>query len=306
MSTWARTGPIAVEVDGTAEGLRVVDYSCMEALRIGAELILAAPYHAHAAHSPMQPGQLPKPPAELADASLRAAVAHIRHRYGYGLQLNAVSQEGSRLRVLPRIARHARMLIVGRTRARGPQRLLAAQGNLFLAGRTGCPVIVVPLSWRPSAADRKVAVGIDGTPLSSEALEFAFREAADREGDLIVLHAGAGSPDEDDGHSWISRADHTMSEALAPWTSEFPDVRVTKYLTGRDAVSALIHESQEVGLVVVGAHAGPLPIADPVARRSVAAMTCPVAIVPHHPTVAERERLHATPVRRGEIVVPTY
>ena len=31
-------------------------------------------------------------------------------------------------------------------------------------------------------------------------------------------------------------------------------------------------------------------VADPVARRSVAAMSCPVAIVPHHPTVAERER----------------
>ncbi|TCO20322.1 universal stress protein family protein [Kribbella steppae] len=306
MSTWARTGPIAVEVDGTAEGLRIVDYACMEALRIGAELILAAPYHAHAAHSPMQPGQLPEPPAELADASLRAAVAHIRHRYGYGLQLNAVSQEGSRQRVLPTIARHARMLIVGRTRARGPQRLLAAQGNLFLAGRTGCPVVVVPLSWRPSAADRKVAVGIDGTPLSAEALEFAFREAADREGDLIVLHAGEDKVREDAGHSWITRADHAMSEALAPWASEFPEVRVTRFLTGRDAVAALVHESREVGLIVVGAHAGPLAIADPVARRSVAAMTCPVAIVPHHPTVAERERLLAKPVLRGELVVPTY
>jgi nucleotide-binding universal stress UspA family protein len=206
--------------------------------------------------------------------------------------------------VLPKIAQHARMLIVGRTRARGPQRLLAAQRNLFLAGRTGCPVVVVPLSWRPSAADRKVAVGIDGTPLSAEALEFAFREAADREGDLIVLHAGEGTVDEDD--SWISRADHTLSEALAPWTSEFPEIRVTRFLTGRDAVSALVHESQEVGLIVVGSHAGPLAIADPVARRSVAAMTCPVAIVPHHPTVAERERLLTKPVLRGEIVVPTY
>jgi nucleotide-binding universal stress UspA family protein len=306
MSIWARTGPIAVEVDGTAEGMRVVDYACMEALRIGAELILAAPYHAHAAYSPMQPGQLPEPPAELADSSLREAVAHIRHRYGYGLQLNAVSHEGSRLRVLPRIARHARMLIVGRTRVRGPQRLLAAQSNLFVAGRAGCPVVVVPLSWRPSAADRKVAVGIDGTPLSAEALEFAYREAADREGDLIVLHAGQSKVRADDDHSWISRADHTLSEALAPWSREFPEVRVTRYITGRDAASALIHESHEVGLIVVGAHAGPLPIADPVARRSVAAMTCPVAIVPHHPTAAERERLSTKPVLRGEIVVPTY
>ncbi len=207
--------------------------------------------------SPATPGkqhdEQPKSPAELADDSLREAVAHIRHRYGYGLQLNAVSKEGSRFRILPAVARHARMLVVGRSRGRGPHRLVAAQGNLFLAGRTGCPVVVVPVSWKPSAVDRKVAVGIDGTPLSAEALEFAFRAASEREGDLIVLH-----------------------------------------------------ESQEVGLIVIGSHAGPLPVADPVARRSVAAMTCPVAIVPHHLTAPERELILTRRVARADFAVPTY
>ncbi len=307
MNTWARTGPVAVEVDGSAEGIRVVDYACMQALRSGAELILIAPYGAHAVSSPATPGkqhdEQPKSPAELADDSLREAVAHIRHRYGYGLQLNAVSKEGSRFRILPAVARHARMLVVGRSRGRGPHRLVAAQGNLFLAGRTGCPVVVVPVSWKPSAVDRKVAVGIDGTPLSAEALEFAFRAAFEREGDLIVLHAGdRGSGDE----SWISRADRTLSEMLAVWTSEFPEVRVTRFLTGRDAVSALVHESQEVGLIVIGSHAGPLPVADPVARRSVAAMTCPVAIVPHHLTAPERELILTRRVARADFAVPTY
>jgi nucleotide-binding universal stress UspA family protein len=311
MDTWARTGPIAVEVDGTAEGIRVVDYACMQALRSGAELILVAPYGAHAASPPTTPRQQhserhdqhPKSRAELAEDSLREAVAHIRHRYGYGLQLNAVSKEGSRLRILPMIARHARMLVVGRSRSRGPHRLVAAQGNVFLAGRTGCPVVVVPLSWKPSAVDRKIAVGIDGTPLSDEALEFAFRTAAEREGDLIVLHAGDRGSGED---SWISRADHTLSAALAAWTGQFPEVRVTRFLTGRDAVTALVHESREVGLIVVGSHAGPLPIADPVARRSVAAMTCPVAIVPHHLTAPERELLLTRHVAHADFAVPTH
>ena len=58
------------------------------------------------------------------------------------------------------------------------------------------------------------------------------------------------------------------------------------------------------GLVVVGSHAGPLPV-DPVARRSVAAMTCPIAIVPHHVTAIERsEQPHDA--GRAELVVPTY
>ena len=44
MSTWTRTGPVVVEVDGSAENLRIVDYASGEALRSGAELVLVAPY----------------------------------------------------------------------------------------------------------------------------------------------------------------------------------------------------------------------------------------------------------------------
>jgi len=310
MSSWARTGPVVVEVDGTAEGFHVIDYACLEAVRSGAELVLVAPYQAHTSFSPMTTGYQPEPPAELADAALRAAVAHIRHHYGYQLQVTAVSEEGARLKVLPQAARHARLLVVGRTRARGPQRLLAAQGNIHLTARTGCPVIVVPLKWRPSLLDRKVAVGIDGTPLSLEAVEFAFRAAADREGDLTVVHAQHAPRhdpvDADVDSSWVRRGDLTVSETLAGWDEEYPEVKVTRFLTARPVVEALVHEGAQVGLVVLGARAGRLPVGDPVVRRAVAAMVCPVAIVPHHLTAEERERRHRTVEPESNVVVPTY
>jgi nucleotide-binding universal stress UspA family protein len=310
MSTWNRTGPVVVEVDGSAENLRIVNYASAEALRCGAELVLVAPYSAHGSFSPLMPGYPPKASAELANDALRAAVAHLRHRDGDAMELAAIAGEGSRVRVLAHAARNARMLVVGRARSRGPQRLVHTHTNLTLAGRAGCPVVVVPSSWTPCLMDRKVAVGIDGTELSSEALEFAFGAAARREGDLIVVHAGLPAEhawnDEDPGHSWISRADHLLSETLAPWTSEFPNVKVTRFLSSRQPAAALVHESGEVGLVVVGAHTGPFPV-DLVARRSVAAMTCPVAIVPHHLTATEQERLEQLrDTRRGDLVVPTY
>ncbi|HZX04654.1 universal stress protein [Kribbella sp.] len=295
MSDWNRTGPVVVEVDGSAENHRVVDYASAEALRVGAELVLVAPYPAHGSYSPMMPGYAPRSPAERADDAVRAAVAHVRHRDGYATALVAVTEEGSRLRALAHAARKARMLVVGRSRSRGPQRLVHTQTNLTLAARAGCPVVVVPLSWKPGVLDRKVAVGIDGTALSTEALEFAFGVAAGREGDLIVVHAGVPAErpfvDEDPECSWISRADYVLSENLARWTSRFPMVKVTRFLSSRPPAAALVHESAEVGLVVVGAHSGPLLI-DPVARRSMAAMTCPVAIVPHHLTDTERARSH--------------
>lgn len=310
MGIWARTGPVVVEVDDNAEGLHVVDYAALEALRSGAELVLVAPYQAHGSYNPMTPGYQPKPPAEIADAALRQAVAHVRHHYGYELQVTAVSEEGGRLKVLPQTARHARLLVVGRARTRGPHRLVAAQGNITLTARTGCPVIVVPLTWRPGLLDRKVAVGIDGTPLSLEAVEFAFRATADREGELTVVHAQhAPRHDPVDGSvesSWVRRGDLTVSETLAGWADEYPEVKVTRFLTAKPVVEALVREGAQAGLVVLGARAGLLPIGDPIARRAVAAMACPVAIVPHHVTAEDRGR-QARALRPGiDVVVPTY
>jgi hypothetical protein len=78
-----------------------------------------------------------------------------------------------------------------------------------------------------------------------------------------------------------------ISEALARWKSEFGAVRITRFVSSRPVAEALIRESQDVGLVVVGSHLGANPLPDPIARASVAAMTCPVAIVPHHPGPTE-------------------
>jgi nucleotide-binding universal stress UspA family protein len=295
MTSWKRTGPVVVEVDGSADGPRVVDYASREARRAGAELVLVAPYQHYKTYSPMMHVSLP--PSAGADDLLQEAAARVRHQHGADLKVSTLSAEGSRLKVLQRAARDARVLVVGRDRDTGPGRLVSAQGNLALAGRAGCPVVVVPATWRPSFSEGSVVVGIDGTPLSLEAVEFAFRTAADRGGDLTVVHShqvpyrrlAAG-----DG-TWQERAGLTVSETLAGWDEEYPNVQVTRLLTTRPVVATLDREGQHVGLLVVGAHAGPLPIGDPVARRTIAEMTCPVAVVAHHVTPAERDR------RRREI-----
>jgi Universal stress protein family len=71
-------------------------------------------------------------------------------------------------------------------------------------------VIIVLMTWKASAIDRRIAVGIDGTPLSTEAVEFAFRTAADRD-------------QADIEQTWVSRAEVTVAETLAGWTDEYPE-----------------------------------------------------------------------------------
>jgi nucleotide-binding universal stress UspA family protein len=289
----------------------------------------------------MRPLALPQSPSTSAEEALQDAVRQLRHLHGDGLIVGSVSAEGSRLKVLRDAARDARVLVVGRHHDSGTSGLVSAQGNLGLAGRAGCPVIVVPTDWRcpvdrddtvgvvpsgrwsnpgergdgmgavpsgrwPGPVERDVAVGIDGTALSLEAVEFAFRTAADRGGDLTVVHSHQVpyrrlTADID---SWQQRAALTVSETLAGWDEEYPNVKVTRMITTRPVVATLAQESRQVGLVVVGAHAGPLPIGDPNARRIITELACPVAVVAHHVTPAERGR-------RGrelpaEIVVPTY
>jgi hypothetical protein len=81
---------------------------------------------------------------------------------------------------------------------------------------------------------------------------------------------------------------------------------VTRLLTTRPVVATLARESKQVGLVVVGAHAGPLPIGDPVTRRTMIRITCPLAIVAHQVTAAERDLHRRLAAVGAEAVVATY
>ncbi|WP_350275827.1 universal stress protein [Kribbella sp. HUAS MG21] len=296
MNTWTRTGPVVVEVDGSTDGLRIVDYAAREALRAGAELLLVAPYHNYPAYAPMMPLYDPQGAAAGAEEILRQAVEFVRDEYGADLKVSTTAREGSRLRALQTAARDARVLVVAREQDSGPAGIVSAQGNLALAGRASCPVVVVPARGTPAAAGSGVVVGIDGTPLSLEAVEFAFRTAAERGVNLTVVHSHRHPYQRHvaEKGTWQERAGLTVSETLAGWHEEYPQVIVTRLLTTRPVVAALAHESRQAALVVVGAHAGPLPIGDPVTRRTIAELTCPVAVVAHHVTPAERARWRRT------------
>ncbi|MEV5965962.1 universal stress protein [Kribbella sp. NPDC051952] len=271
----AATGPVVVEVDGSAEGLRVIDYACTEAVRDDAELVLLAAHQA----SDVAAGEERQPSAERARESLRVAVAHTRRQIGDALEVTVICESGSRIKVLSAAADGARALVIGRSRHRGPERLIAARSNLLLARRSDCPLIVVPGSWKAAPSQRDVAVGVDGTALSSEAVGYAFGAAGARGGNLVAVHA-APRHSLPDG-LWIRTAESALAEMLGRWSSEYPEVKVTRYLTCRPVVAALLHKSREVSLVVLGAHAGIVPIGDPIARRAMAVVSGPVAIVPH-------------------------
>lgn len=241
MGTARFSGRVVVEVDEVSDGFRVIEYAAHEAMRTDARLELVRPYR--------DPDR-----RDEAVQELRAAVTHVRRKLDGQLSIRTTAREGSRSAVLPEVAGNARVLVIGRHRARGPYRVIASRTDQALAARTACPVAVVPRSWKPSSADRLVVVGVDGTP---EAVDYAFATAARREARLVAVHI-----------------DTEPVEALVGWQAIYPDVRVIRSVSLAPAVEALMYESVEAGLLVIGVRPG-----DPVVRHALAAATCPVVMV---------------------------
>jgi len=302
MDNWNPAGPVVAEVDGSAGGLRAVEFACAESVRTGAPLVLASPYAVATTAITITAGS--EVPPHLASTGLRAAVDTVRRSGGAALPLTLVTGEGPRSKVLPAVARQARLLVLVGSEGRRARRLLAAQAELTLVARVGSPVVVVPTMWDPASDARGVVVGVDGTELSVEALDFAFHAAAARAVPLTVVHA-ATAPHHDPDAA-VRRAERVLAEVLAGRTDEYADVEVRRVATGQPATSAVLSESLAAELLVVGAQTTALAAVNPVVRQLVAESTCPVAVLPHRVTDAERDANRRQVRAPGDLVLPTY
>lgn len=208
---------------------------------------------------------------------------------------------GTPTQVLLRESEHARQLVVGSRGRGGFASLVLGSVSSAVAEHAECPVIIVRPPARPPGEDREgrfadtVVVGVDGSPTSLSAVEFAFQEASFLEARLTVLHASWDPWLESSAAvSLLSHEDRvTMSEeeqvavaeTLAGMGERFPDVKVREITVNRRPAEALIDASIGAKLVVVGARglggfAGML--LGSVSRTVLQHAYCPVAIVRRH------------------------
>ncbi len=186
-----------------------------------------------------------------------------------GIPVETVTVGGPAARVLQEQSRAASLVAIGGRPHEGG--LLNSSVGAHLAAFAHCPVLVVnhgehwltedrrPLDrWPgPPAADRAgpgadpltatpgtapVVVGVDGSPSSWRALEFAYDEARSREVPLVAMHAGHDRP-------------HTTVYAdLAPWLRRHRDIDARFAGTDEPVLEALTSAADTALLLVVGAH----------------------------------------------------
>lgn len=286
------TKPVIVGVDGSQESLLAVEWATMEARRHSAPLrIVSAPDvmpRMHAYHAS---------PAEIAAAlrgiSARAlAVAIARsEEVAPGLPVDTALLSGPPAVAVAESGSDASMLVVGARGAGGFAAMMLGSVSRYVAAWAPCPVVVV--REETMVVHREVAVGVRDPEEATEALAFAFEEAALRGADLVAVHTWY----------WLPTASHDQAAALRPpdpgliaaeagrhlaaalegWHDKYPEVRVRQDVIRGHPARVLASYSARTDLVVLGRHGhpvGPGPGIGSVQHAVLDHAHGPVAVVP--------------------------
>jgi nucleotide-binding universal stress UspA family protein len=259
------TSALVVGVDGSANALTAARWAARLARerKLGLRLVHALP-------------ELP-PPYPRADptfAQIQEAVGARGHRFlaeardvaakvAPGIEAETVLRPERPADALLAERDGARMIVLGTPGLRPLGRVLLGSVSVALAAHAPCPVALV----RTHAGDDEppaegpVVVGVDGTPVSEEAVAVAFEEASWRGARLIAVHCwheaflaavfeeGRWTMDS----SAVEAHEHELlAQRLAGWQEKYPDVVVDRVvLPGRPA-ERLLDLADRAQLLVVG------------------------------------------------------
>jgi nucleotide-binding universal stress UspA family protein len=178
--------------------------------------------------------------------------ARVARRVAPGIELTGVIADGQPAPVLLAESEHAVLVVVGSRSGGGlPGMLVGSVAGLALA-TAGSPVLVVRGRRNP---DGPVVVGVDGSPTSLAAAEFAAEAAALRDTELVAVHAW--SDDDTTELTGYAQDDaelenRVLAEVRAGLTGRHPDLRIRQQVWRGSARGLLRDWSQVAQLVVVG------------------------------------------------------
>lgn len=150
-----------------------------------------------------------------------------------------------------------RLVVVGCRGMGAWDRLTLGSVSSGLVRHAHCPVAVIHKERLALDAHAPILLGIDGSPASESATAMAFEEASLRRAPLIAVHAWADhsmSAADLDGAMDEQRGAEILSERLAGWQEDYPDVHVKPTLIDQDAGRWLVNHSDTAQLIVVGSH----------------------------------------------------
>jgi nucleotide-binding universal stress UspA family protein len=248
MTLSASTRPVVVCVDGSPAGTQAVRWAVDEADRRKTRLCVI-----HVSDPAVaRPREDPLPAAH-----------RLAHQLGPKVDIVTEQCVGVVAEVLLERSKHARLLVAGSRGVGRPIEALPNSTEAVLAMHAHCPVIIVPDDVASAAqrAHAPVVVGVDGSPLSESALEFAFDSAASRGVALVAVHTWGDVVPPREGHGarqspGVDVIQHeeqrVLAERLAGWAEKYPEVDTQRLVVQDRPVHALLEQAEVAQLLVVG------------------------------------------------------
>lgn len=293
MDTPGFQGSVVVGIDGSGTSNLAVAWAVRHAVRAGHPLVLL--------HAIGYPGVFPHVRDLLAEqqelmqigTDLLSVAAEQARELEPKLPVRSQVTLGDPTHVLAEAAKSASLVVVG-ARGRSPAAsLLLGSVSLSLITRSTCPVVVVRAEVNLAGDGiQPVVVGVDGTPASTEAVEFAFHQASYDDVALTVAHASwdplpfssamEKALTDREKQDMVVEEDIAVSETIAGMSEKYPDVEFNEVHLSGDPAKVLADLSRTASLVVVGSRGYRAPttaLIGSVGRRLVEHATCPVAVV---------------------------
>ncbi|HEY7627197.1 MAG TPA: universal stress protein [Ilumatobacteraceae bacterium] len=289
------TNRIIVGVDGSGPSIQALRWAAYEARRRNAEILAISCYSIPVYGSP-EGAVYPTP--EDVDMFKESAVAVVTQATNIAteidpkLNVEAFTAMAPAAVAIADAARPGDEIVVGATGHTGLVDGMLGSVSLAVVHRAHVPVIVVPASPAVEVGEsmKKIVVGVDGSPSSLRALEWAYNEALVAEGELTAVHG------------WIYPYDGPRTSVSEPRTQMQLDameeikasldslgtrltggpVHVHARLLEQSPAEALLHESKDADLIVVGSRgrgAFRAALLGSVSRTVVQHAPCPVAVI---------------------------
>lgn len=253
-------GRIVVGMDGSDGAQRAARWAAHEAILRGRGLTLAYSVIPVVAGGAFGVGMPPR--LDLIDDMRSSATAELT-RFAADLNCTDVDvhvEVGTASGMLLMASDTAEMLVLGSRGHGGFTGLLLGSVGAQVASHASCPVVIMRDAPRTDA--NEVVVGIDGSPHSLAALEFAFNEASRHGWNLVAIHAwdvpsydlilsGDGPipfPLENVADDEVRLA----AEVLSGFVEDYPDVKVSERLVRSPAVQAILDNATNAALIVLG------------------------------------------------------
>ncbi len=258
----ATSRPVIAGVDGTPGALGAARWAAAVADKLEVPLCIvhAKPYAGHNFSDALAGARAASmaEAAESASAVLASAEHAVRTEFA-DLPLTTMDLPDAVDDALIDMSRDARMIVLGCDEISPSAAILVGSPTLAVIGRSSCPVV----AWRGEATlstNRPLVIGADGGEHTRLAVALTF-ELANRLGvGVIAVHAWSrhrpvgetALPFMIDWSAVEQEQRQQFVDALTPWLRSYPDVDVRYVVNPVKPSMALLRESANAQLVVVG------------------------------------------------------